>query len=581
MNSLSDLKSGSEKSDNDEIQYNKPSIKELQRFMSKRHRKEHQLDLSGDLDCHKIDFKSCSSRFRSSPGKLSAHTLYNILYIGLLIVQDSIQLGDLLRFIREGHVSFECFRHFFDENLPEKAINLPHKNQKLLSNSLFRKRTAELARFLRVCKYISPPDLNMLCSRYCTELNLPVAIFGCTEKLIAITAPKMTLTERSKAIPNYEGRAMSILLVTLKLLFGLDGVTEQRLSEYADILTSSNVGSRMFSLVKWQQFIADRAALVKKYHMPTALREDGKCDSDLYLNYLRIQGVKYSGSHRKIHREVQDYLQILEKVLADQEDYGEGVKFQPSLTPFLTYSTQLNLNLELPSLNDNFLYDSLDFLLRPCKYLKWLGTRQIRNGGANEDIRIEELMYLYNASIYLGKKNKQLVPVKIADEEEDDDSVKKYLESQRKVTLKTTDVKVFLSNWHQSQQNQFKRNRILLQRASETVQIPSNAQPHGKYPEHFQPFERYWMNVPINPVAYYLSKQDINGIFDKFPNSLKLVFKESCRIIEQDINELFAEFSLTELYMAYCADFCSGRKTEENKPLIELQEAVRACRRNW
>ncbi|KAH1006181.1 TATA box-binding protein-associated factor RNA polymerase I subunit B [Dendroctonus ponderosae] len=582
MNSLSDLASGSEKSDNEEIQYNKSSIKELNRLMSKRHRKEHQLDIDGDLECHKIDFKSCSSRFRTSPVKLSAHTLYNILYIGLLIVQDSVQLGDLLRFIREGHVSFECFRHFFDENTPEKAINLPHKNQKLLSNGSFRKRTAELVRFLGVYKYISTPDLRMLCSRYCTELNLPEAVFECAEKLIATTAPEMAYTERSKAVPNYEGRAMSFLLVALKLLFGLDGVTEQHLSEYADILTNSNVGSRMFNLEKWLQFIADRTALVKKYHMPTALREDGKCDSDLYLRYLRIQGVKYSGSHRKIHREVQDYLQVLEKVLEDEDDdEEEGVKFEPSLTPFLTYSAQLKLNLELPSLDETFLHDSLDFLLRPNKYLKLLGTRQIRNGGANEDFHIEEPMYLYNASIYLGKKNKQPVPVKIVDEQEDDGSVRRYLESQRKVTLKTTDVKVFLYNWHQSQQKQFEKNRILLRRTSEKVQIPSNAKPHGKYPEHFHPFERYWMNVPINPVAYYLTKQDIKGIVDKFPNSLQLIFKESCRIIEQDINELFAEFSRTELYMAYCVDFSSGKKTNENKPLIELKDAVRACRRNW
>lgn len=43
----------------------------------------------------------------------------------------------------------------------------------------------------------------------------------------------MLISHTSRSIPNYEARAMALIIFTLKMLFGLDGKTEVVLSNYA------------------------------------------------------------------------------------------------------------------------------------------------------------------------------------------------------------------------------------------------------------------------------------------------------------------------------------------------------------
>lgn len=50
---------------------------------------------------------------------------------------------------------------------------------------------------------------------------------------MALSPPKMKFDKKSY-IPNYEGRVMAFIIVVLKTLLALDGITEYEISNFAD-----------------------------------------------------------------------------------------------------------------------------------------------------------------------------------------------------------------------------------------------------------------------------------------------------------------------------------------------------------
>lgn len=53
------------------------------------------------------------------------------------------------------------------------------------------------------------------------------------ERLLALSPPKMEFDKKSH-IPNYEARAMAFIIVILKTLLALDGITEYAISNVAE-----------------------------------------------------------------------------------------------------------------------------------------------------------------------------------------------------------------------------------------------------------------------------------------------------------------------------------------------------------
>jgi len=52
------------------------------------------------------------------------------------------------------------------------------------------------------------------------------------ERFIALSHPKMKFDGKS-CTPNYEGRVMAFIIVIMKMLLGLDGITEYEISKVA------------------------------------------------------------------------------------------------------------------------------------------------------------------------------------------------------------------------------------------------------------------------------------------------------------------------------------------------------------
>ncbi|RLU19918.1 hypothetical protein DMN91_008477 [Ooceraea biroi] len=164
--------------------------------------------------------------------------LWAILYLALRIHNQDIHLGDMIRYGREGHLSYYKFDHLIppevaltrdDVNFLSRAADITHKGMRSI--------IGKMAEFLGVTKIICPDFLSFIV-RYCNELHLPRGISLYAERLVALSPPKMTFDRRT-CIPNYEGRAIAFIIVVMKTLLGLDGITEYEISKVAASINST------------------------------------------------------------------------------------------------------------------------------------------------------------------------------------------------------------------------------------------------------------------------------------------------------------------------------------------------------
>ena len=65
-------------------------------------------------------------------------------------------------------------------------------------------------------------------------LSLVEGLISYAERMMAMSPPKMPFDEKTACFPNYEGRAMAFIIVVMKMLFGLDDITEYQISRVAE-----------------------------------------------------------------------------------------------------------------------------------------------------------------------------------------------------------------------------------------------------------------------------------------------------------------------------------------------------------
>lgn len=222
--------------------------------------------------------------------------------------------------------------------------------------------------------------------------------------LIGETKPLFTINQiKEGTIPNYEGRIMAFVILVLKLLFGLDGVTEFKFSDFATKTNNKlECGNKMFVFTDWIKFIEYRKTVLKSQHFPTCYLLDGNCSNNLNLfaNFLEKQRLVMDNEKTSVS------IQVKQKLLTDLDELqdhslGSFLNFSPTLTPFYSY-TQKILSFNV-SINDNHLYNdilsdttknSVDFLLYPKKYLKELSGNEyvILENGANPNMNFMKII---------------------------------------------------------------------------------------------------------------------------------------------------------------------------------------------
>uniref|UniRef100_T1HIT9 Rrn7/TAF1B C-terminal cyclin domain-containing protein n=1 Tax=Rhodnius prolixus TaxID=13249 RepID=T1HIT9_RHOPR len=187
-----------------------------------------------------------------------------IIRLALILAKEDIHLADIFRWNEEGYMSIGQAEKLLPADVTVekdvKAIfyNFPNSRYCLELN------VGRLYNFLELedCKMNLRPTIQ----RYCQELSLPVQIMEIIDKLLYIRSAECKISTTA----NYEGRAMAMIVFVLKLLFGLDGITERKLSELAaKVNNSKKIGQVQFSWVHWMKFINARGAVCSYYHAST------------------------------------------------------------------------------------------------------------------------------------------------------------------------------------------------------------------------------------------------------------------------------------------------------------------------
>uniref|UniRef100_A0A6P7FIK9 TATA box-binding protein-associated factor RNA polymerase I subunit B n=1 Tax=Diabrotica virgifera virgifera TaxID=50390 RepID=A0A6P7FIK9_DIAVI len=582
---LASLKSHSEASVEEEVQFNKLGVKELKKTMSYPRIKRHQKEILSDTNKKP---KKVTEAYRVHPYHLSPFKIYSILHLALLIKKDPMQLGDMLRFMREGHLSFNYYSHLFPESYDSKRLNVVdfRTNFGSLGHSRFRHTTGKLANLLDVCSYISCPDLVALARRYCEEMNLPDDIFLAVKNIL-LKDPPYQGRKIGDCIPNYEGRVMAVIMFVLKLFFGLDDVSEVNLSQFAKGLNAKWPKLNMFDIVEWMEFINYRKVLINEYHFPSSVNESmAATNADLYMQYRKSHGIEFEYKQnvgfRKPHAaEMNGYKDLLNKIIKLQNDEFPHIEYPPSIHPYKSHSAVVKslLNRSDPDgvkyhmLTKYFRNRSMDFLFNPLAYLWQLNSKaKYHHGGLNDQWELKPLEAKGDFAYFNKPDLWELVPVEVVKHEVKREPRKKI----EKDYVPSKDIQVELQEFAEYHQDQFKENLIEL--GNLAVKRPFNGEgrcnddSEETYELHCFPYERYWINLKNTYVITCSGFERFNESMRGFSSSFKLILKECSRITEQTDQEMFEEYFYTELYLVYYGKNYSGSK--KRRKLVKFKKRL-------
>nr|CAH7740587.1 unnamed protein product [Callosobruchus chinensis] len=522
------------------LKFNHSAKKELRRKLSSSHLKEHEKDINLTLNCHKLIYKERSRKYKRGAQVLSPDKPYCILYLGLLIIKDQVQLCDMLRFIKEGHLSYNNYNHLLQDEMSDKILGVQsHPKNMLLTHKGIRTATYKLAKFLGILHYVEVPDVVKLCDRFCREMNLPDQILEAVRTIISVTNPTFAIQKRDECLPNYEGRCMSIILFVIKLLFGMDGVTEYELSKFAKLLNEGGYKNKFFNIQEWLTHIQFRRLVIEQNHFPINYETDNsKISSDLYLQHIKSHNVIFDES-AKLSNVMKNYKQLLERLREIQHDFITHLKFPPSLTPFHDYTrniTDIFGGKYHSNIKRDFKNDDLGFLKCSERFFEQLDEQiRVENGGGNYNIILEE------TKCRIITQPKSFYLVELIDD----------LRKEHKRIFKQ------------------RRNQHLLKEKKIKHKFEQGTSLNGdeSYKIHYLPQKRYWLNTTVG--RYDTACDYLKPFLKTYPSTFMQIFEECCRIIEQSQADLFQSFQSTELFLVYLVDF-SGDNREHlvNKRLV-------------
>ncbi|XP_067007471.1 TATA box-binding protein-associated factor RNA polymerase I subunit B [Anabrus simplex] len=321
----------------------------------------------------------------TNPNTLSRFRLLVLLHIALLCSRERIQLSDILRWVREGHLAYYEISHLLPSNYCIKGKDhLAFSPEVYLpSYSTVQKTAKKLAKLLNVSNWMKPNLLD-LTTRFLKELQLPAMFLTLVERFM-VTTPSLNAYDQEK-VPNFEVRVMAIIIIILKLLLGLDGKTEDVISSTAskiNSLLSDRVSSQLFVWRDWVQFIVCRKALVVQYHFPTRdkIAPEVYIKPQVYINCWEQLRDKCGPSKAVPCRSTNKLLvnsmkQPFLKLKGLDTKEVEKLYFPPTLTPYYSYVKEILSflpNGEVMTarniLSQDFTSMDLEYLLRPAVYL--------------------------------------------------------------------------------------------------------------------------------------------------------------------------------------------------------------------
>ncbi|XP_074471961.1 TATA box-binding protein-associated factor RNA polymerase I subunit B [Sebastes fasciatus] len=226
------------------------------------------------------DWSQCSgsvdaASYLSARLRRSRHTLMSmkktlaLIHLALVWSREPLTLSDLLRLVNEGHVPYvNAYEELPDEMKLDGKDGLIFRVESVPPHRAVHKEAQTLLLFLQLPAFppISRQSLlhpALLSLRYLTDANLPDEL----HPLVCRLMERAGMADQSlhtfdllahPVLPRYDVQTAALVVVTMKLVFGLDDHTEWDLSnETGDQDDKGN----MFNLRRWFRLL--QAALIK------------------------------------------------------------------------------------------------------------------------------------------------------------------------------------------------------------------------------------------------------------------------------------------------------------------------------
>ncbi|XP_069695456.1 TATA box-binding protein-associated factor RNA polymerase I subunit B isoform X2 [Periplaneta americana] len=329
----------------------------------------------------------------TKPEILCRLKLLAIIYLALLLTEDKIQLSDMMRWLDEGELSYHEVTHFFPEEIRLKGHDMTVFGRYTVQPSYVGVMIAakEMAEYLDI-NYLPAPDLLSLARKYVNELNLPAETVENVKWLMSIAPPAMIYKKSMKYIPHYEGRVMAFIIVLLKLLLGLDGKTEDKVSKVSKKLNrllenDPASDTRLFVWNDWVKYIECRKSVLAAFHFPTEVAQnpDKFSDPSAFIKFWEKMKTKDKFRQDRIilsqlHKMNPELTSALEYAFLKLEKNDSGrdnvLNFVPSLTPRKSHletilqSKSSSLSSTVRNiLNQDFTTTKLQHLIKPEEYI--------------------------------------------------------------------------------------------------------------------------------------------------------------------------------------------------------------------
>ena len=414
--------------------------------------------------------------------------------------------------------------------------------------------------------------------------------------LISRTLPQMQIDLKPISIPNYEARAMSFILFSMKVLFGLDGKTEFYYSDLAGKINDhlldheNNSDMKMFVFDSWLKYIEYRRCVLEEMHFPSMYLSEHSNDTNLFADFMREYNMKYNVD-KELTLEMSIINDMLEKLKNSSELSNNMMQFKHSLTPYRNYTEILTLSETLEEkkyfldlLDVNFENKTIDFAIDAEKYLRRLNSGisfQTKHGGVNDDIVFVTTLDKHTEETNQQDDFRKTIAVVFGEGITQENSseipkikFKKYNEEDSASTLR---------RFEENNCAVYEKN---MKRACKSLLEEDIQQERGEIsnidvdPFVYQPSERYWLYT--QNVGRF-TKDEFKNFASNFPLSFKLIFRECSRIIEQEGRDFFIEYNLTELYLCYVVNVRTGnfRSDQKKIPNLSLRKLINFAMKGW
>lgn len=312
-------------------------------------------------------------------------------YLGILLLEDCILLGDIRRWIREGHFPYLEAANLLPPSMKLQGLDfLAFKQPGPPSSKDVRYAAGRLAYFLGI-KELQRPPLAYIVARFLGDLNLPAELNTIVCSFMDAEPAQMEwgkntykISRSSKpgagvnlSVPNYEARAVGYIAVVLKLLFGLDGHTEKEISSYGQKLSKlKRIGKKVFVWNEWVQHINLKLDFLKNFHSPCTVSESDceVADVNNLHQFFRSSMAKWHQSseivkQRTYHNHKQSCSSI-HQLLADLNNLKEdssSLVWPPTSFPFTQAASQFSSKFDNKNcvLVQNFHGKTLSYLTHP------------------------------------------------------------------------------------------------------------------------------------------------------------------------------------------------------------------------